>query len=88
MSVSLDATEKRQEVLKFLTKSEATFANFLLDEKPEVWQQKWKIVGPPAVFVFDRQGKRAAKIDSENPDRPYSCEDVEKLVKDLLREQP
>jgi cytochrome c biogenesis protein CcmG/thiol:disulfide interchange protein DsbE len=88
MSVSLDATEKRPDVLKFLTKSEATFANFLLDEKPEVWQQKWKIVGPPAVFVFDRQGRRAAKFDAENPDRPYTYDDVEKLVKDLLREQP
>jgi hypothetical protein len=36
------------------------------------------------VFVFDRQGRRAAKFDSEDPEKPLSYEDVKKLVPKLL----
>jgi thiol-disulfide isomerase/thioredoxin len=88
ISVAVDAPKRRDDALKFLTKTNATFANFLIDEKPEVWQDKWKINGPPAVFVFGRDGKRAGKFDSNDPDQHYTYEDIEKLVKDLLRDNP
>jgi thiol-disulfide isomerase/thioredoxin len=88
ISVTVDAPGRRDDALKFLTKTNATFANFLIDEKPDVWQDKWKLYGPPAVFVFGRDGRRAAKYDSNDPDQHYTYDDVEKLVKDLLRENP
>ncbi len=84
MSVSLDRPEGQEGALKFLKKSKATFANYLLDEKPEFWADRWHIQGPPAVFVFDRQGRRAAKFDSEHPDNTFTYEDVKKLVSKLL----
>ncbi|HWG48030.1 MAG TPA: TlpA disulfide reductase family protein [Gemmataceae bacterium] len=84
MSVSLDQPERKDAALKFLKKANAAFSNFWLDEKATVWQERWKITGPPAVFVFDRQGKRAGKFDSENEDKPWSYEDVKTLIQKLL----
>ena len=45
----------------------------------------FKISGPPAVFVFDREGKRAAKFVSEDGKEPFTYEEVEALVRKLLR---
>ncbi len=87
MSVSVDAPEDRGKALEFLQKQKATFANYWLDEKGEVWADKLDITGPPAVFVFDRRGKRAAKFDTNDPDKPYTYEDVEKVVQRLLKAQ-
>jgi thiol-disulfide isomerase/thioredoxin len=84
MSVALDPPEGRDRALRFLMRKKATFANYWLDEKPELWTDRWGIKGPPAVFVFDRQGKRAGKFDSEEGHKPWSYEDVEKLVQKLL----
>jgi hypothetical protein len=85
MSVSVDTAEDRGKALEFLRKQSATFANFWLDEKGKVWQEKLDIAGPPAVFVFDRQGKRAGKFDTDDPDKPYTYDDIEKLVRQLLK---
>jgi thiol-disulfide isomerase/thioredoxin len=84
MSVSLDPSNGKEGALKFLQKAKATFANYWLDEKQEFWADRWHIQGPPAVFVFDRQGRRAGKFDSEDPDKPLSYEDVKKLISKLL----
>src|SRR5438876_5838753 len=50
VSVSLDDLSEdgaKDKVQKFLDKQQATFTNLILDEKPEVWQAKLKIDGPP-----------------------------------------
>ncbi len=94
MSVALDQPEDEKApapppgVKKFLLKQKATFANYWLDEKPKVWVERWHIQGPPTVFVFDRQGRRAARFDSEEPDKPLKYENVKKLVVDLLAQSP
>jgi len=85
MSVSVDPAGKRDDALKFLQKQPATFANYWLDEKDTFWQDKLDINGPPAFFVFDRQGKRAAKFTSDDPDKPFKFADVEKVVEQLLK---
>jgi thiol-disulfide isomerase/thioredoxin len=90
LSVSVDtkSKEKIEAALQFLRKQGATFGNFLLDEEPEVWQKKWNVKGVPVVFVFDREGRRAAKFNADDPDHPFTYEDVEKLVKQLLAAHP
>jgi len=88
VTVSVDEAGRKDAALKFLRDKNVSGPNFLLDEKVEFWQKRWKINGPPAAFVFDREGKRAAKFDSDDPDKPYDHEDVEKVVKDLLRAKP
>jgi hypothetical protein len=77
MSVSVDQLEDQPAVLAFLQKQNATFANFLLDEESKVWQDYWDFGGPPAVFVFDRAGKKVGIYMTD-----YA--DVERLVRKLL----
>jgi hypothetical protein len=85
VSVSLDDPNEegaQKAVLKFLESQKATFPNLILNEQVEVWQAKLKIDGPPAVFVFDRDGKVAKKFTDE----PIYAE-VQKLVPELLKKK-
>jgi thiol-disulfide isomerase/thioredoxin len=92
MSVTIDPNEpqKQAAALKFLQKVGATFPNFLLDENQKVWQSKWDITAVPAVFVFDRKGRRVAKFDNEDTDKPEPFtyqKDIEPLVEKLVNER-
>jgi hypothetical protein len=85
MSVSLDrpTNEKAMKnVRQFLKEQKATFANYVLNEEAEFWQEKFGIGGPPCVFVFGRDGKLAKKFDTAG-----AYEDVQKLVPELLKKQ-
>jgi thiol-disulfide isomerase/thioredoxin len=85
LSVTVDKPDKEKAALQFLQKQKATFSNYLLDEDAALWQEKWKVNGVPVVFVFDRDGRRAAKFDAEDPAHPFDYEhNVEPLVKQLL----
>src|SRR5262249_9353194 len=67
VSVAVDPLEPGEEdavktaVMRFLQTQNATFTNVLLDEKPEVWQDKLHNPEVPIVFVFNRAGKVAKK---------------------------
>jgi thiol-disulfide isomerase/thioredoxin len=87
VSVAVDQPDKHEACLKFLRQSSATFPNYLLAEKDTFWQDKWEINGPPCIFVFDRENRRAAKMDSDHVDRPLSYDNVEQLVRKLLYEK-
>jgi hypothetical protein len=75
------ADDIRAKALKFLRGQKAAFPNFVLDEQPAVWQARLGFDGPPAVFVFNREGKIAQKFTGG-----VNHEDVEKLVVELLKE--
>jgi hypothetical protein len=85
MSVCVDEPKRRAAALDFLRDQRAPFANYLLREEIALWQEKFDVSGPPAVFVFNRDGKRAGKFDCNDPDKPYTNADVEQLVRSLLR---
>ena len=83
ISVSLDDphdSEARERVRSFLVKQQAAFANYILDEKPDLWQQKLKIQGPPCVFVFGRKGELRKRYDDG-----VDYKDVEAVVIDALK---
>jgi thiol-disulfide isomerase/thioredoxin len=84
ISLSLDELEEgvKDRVLKFLKDREATFTNFILDEKPDVWQKKFQVDGPPLVIVFNRKGELVKKF----VDKEVEYAEIEKLVVKLLRE--
>jgi hypothetical protein len=86
LTVSVDdIPENRAKAPGFLQKVGAGgLLNFHLDEPSEVWTERWNVTGPPLVFVFDREGKRAGKFDSEG-DHTVKPEEVEKLVRELLK---
>ena len=55
-----------EKVLAFLTKQEATFDNVLSSlESDELCLEKYDVFGPPAVFVYDRNGKLIKRFHNE-----------------------
>jgi hypothetical protein len=91
VSVNLDDPHNanaREKVLKFLEKQKATFTNVMLDAKPEVWQEKLKIDGPPCIYVFDRDNRFVKKLPvlSDKPEdtEPAEYSIVEKVVAKLM----
>src|SRR6202011_1374928 len=50
--------DERKETLKVLTKYKLDVINVVLDEPQEVWKEKLRVrLGPPCMYVFDRNGK-------------------------------
>ena len=85
ISVSLDDPHEegvKEKVHKYLKGKKADFRHFILDEKPEFWEDKLKIDGPPCAFVYDREGKVAKKFDGF-----FEYSKVEPLVVDLLKKK-
>jgi hypothetical protein len=91
VSVSLDDPNDKKakdRVIKFLESKKATFTNLILDEKPEVWQEKLKIDGPPAVFVFGRDGKLVKKFaEGVEGAEHVDYAKIEQLVTELLKKK-
>jgi thiol-disulfide isomerase/thioredoxin len=83
ISVCVDPVAKKEAALKFLTDKGAAFTNFLLDESPDLWTKRWGIDSIPTVFVFDRDGRRAAKFTDN-----VTYAEVEPVVKRLLGTAP
>ncbi len=86
VSVSLDELDEpsppkvQEKVLRFLRTKNADLQNFILDEKPKVWQEKLQIEGPPCVYVFDREGKQVKQFKDD-----FKYADVEKLAVEALK---
>jgi thiol-disulfide isomerase/thioredoxin len=84
VSVSLDELSDpgaKDKVQKFLDRQKAIMTNVILDEKPQVWQAKLKIDGPPLVMVFARDGHKEQQFVDKDVD--YAA--IEKLVAELLK---
>ena len=85
VSVSLDDPgdkDARERILKFLRAKDAEFTNLFLDEPSELWSERLKIDLPPAVFVFDRDGRIAGKFEGKMVS--YETQ-IEPLVEKLLK---
>jgi thiol-disulfide isomerase/thioredoxin len=88
ISVSVDEPDKQEKALAFLKKVKATFPNYRLDEAESVWPEKLLLKGVPAVFVFDRDGKRVAKFTNDDPDNQFDyTKDVLPLVGKLMEKK-
>jgi thiol-disulfide isomerase/thioredoxin len=94
LSLDFDGTGKPDDVqpavLAFLRKKDATMANVLSSLEADELCKKLEFAAPPAVFVYDRQGKLRKRFDAEasKKDGPFSYEKVEALVDELLKEKP
>jgi thiol-disulfide isomerase/thioredoxin len=85
VSLSVDDADDQSKALDFLKARHATFANFLIDERAAVWQNHFVLKGVPAVFLWDRTGKQAARFDNDDPDKQFTYDQVEKKVAELLQ---
>ena len=84
VSVSVDPPDDKDAAAaarQFLTRQRAAFRNVQLMDKAEVWQEKWSVVGPPLLFLFDRKGKLVARWQEK-----VDMDEVEKRIVELLKE--
>lgn len=83
ISVSVDDPEDleiRGRILKFLEGRKADFQNFVLDEKPELWQEKLGIDGPPCLYLFDKSNRFVKKMIADQVDFTV----LEKTIRESL----
>jgi hypothetical protein len=73
--------------LAFLKKQGATFTNVLLDEKPEFYEAKLKIDGPPCIYIFTRDNRFVLKRDGAGEDGRIDYKLFEKRIVELLAEK-
>ena len=84
ISVSVDPpddADAQAAARDFLVRQKAGFRNVILTDKADVWQAKWKIDGPPLLFLFDKRGRLAGRWDGK-----FDGVEVEKKVTALLDE--
>ncbi len=77
----------RKRVQDFLTSQKADLLNVLSSDPNDDFYTKIRLGGPPAVFVYDRQGKLVKRFDNsqvpKTPEFNYK-NDVVPLVERLL----
>ncbi len=85
LGVSLDEEAKdakvQQSVRNVLAKRGVTFPNVILDEDQTFWQEKLRFAGPPAMYVFNRDGRWKAFTDL---DEEKAYKEIDKLVEEWL----
>jgi thiol-disulfide isomerase/thioredoxin len=85
ISVCLDPPADRAKAEQFLVKNTATFTNLWLDERPEVWTNRFRTDSIPCLFVFDRRGRWTQfKVAGG---KGISQPEIEQLVVKLLAER-
>ena len=80
---SVRGPSRSSAALKFLKQQKATFENFLLDEKPELFQKHFGFGAVPCVLVIGKDGKVVKKFTNDNEEFTYK--DVRKVVDGLLK---
>jgi thiol-disulfide isomerase/thioredoxin len=82
-----DNPEAIAEAEKFLREQNAAFTNVLLDEEYGVGNEKLDINSIPAVFVYGPDGQEVKRYTGDDPNHPFTYEQVEKDVAALLEAQ-
>jgi thiol-disulfide isomerase/thioredoxin len=84
ISVSVDPpddADAKAAARDFLVRQKATFRNVILSDPADVWQAKWKVDGPPLLFLFDKAGRLAGRWEGK-----FDAVAVDKIVAELLNE--
>ena len=87
ISASIDEAEAKDRCLKFLTRKNARFENYLIDEKIGVVNDRWDFSAIPAVVVYGVDGKLARAFTWDDPDNQFTYADVEKYAVGLLEKK-
>jgi thiol-disulfide isomerase/thioredoxin len=90
ISLSLDfeglgkPEDQQAKVLRFLERLGAKFDNVLSADDADAVFKRLDFPAPPAVFVYDRDGKLSEKFDANRPGGHFTYADVRKHVDELL----
>jgi thiol-disulfide isomerase/thioredoxin len=84
VSLSVDPPKDMAKAVQFLEKVKAyDVINLYLNEDGAFWQAKFRIDGPPLVFVFDRDNRIALRLPVADEAVDYAA--IEKKVEELLK---
>jgi thiol-disulfide isomerase/thioredoxin len=86
VSLSVDNREDQaavEEARRFLQRQNASFDNYLLDENILQAFEKLDILGIPAVFLYDRAGRRRYRLTGDDPNHQFTEKDIEQAVQAL-----
>lgn len=78
------ALEQAQE---FLREINATFDNYHMDENMIDAFEHFKLIGIPAVLIYDGEGRERFRLTGDNPSKQFTDEDIENAINELLAEQ-
>ena len=85
ISLSVDDADEKANVLKFLQKQNATFQNFILEDRDrneKAGDEKLYHSAPPIVHVFDRAGTKVKTFEGKK-----ELVGLDALVKELLEKK-
>ena len=91
VSLSVDNREDKaavEEARRFLQKQNASFDNYLLDENILQAFEKLDILGIPAVFLYDRAGRRRYRLTGDDPNHQFTEKDIEQALSTLTEPRP
>jgi thiol-disulfide isomerase/thioredoxin len=91
VSLSVDNREDKaavEEARRFLQKQKAAFDNYLLDENILQAFEKLDIQGIPAVFLYDRAGRRRYRLTGDDPNHQFTEKDIEQALSTLTAPRP
>jgi thiol-disulfide isomerase/thioredoxin len=91
VSLSVDNRDDKaavEEARRFLERQNASFDNYLLDENILQAFEKLDILGIPAVFLYDRAGRRRYRLTGDDPNRQFTEKDIEQAVQALSTTEP
>jgi cytochrome c biogenesis protein CcmG/thiol:disulfide interchange protein DsbE len=91
VSLSVDNREDKaavEEARRFLQKQNASFDHYLLDENILQAFEKLDILGIPAVFLYDRAGRRRYRLTGDDPNHQFTEKDIEQALSTLTQPPP
>ncbi|GAB1269212.1 hypothetical protein NBRC116493_24650 [Aurantivibrio infirmus] len=81
-----DDTESVNRAGEFLVKVNAEFDNFHMNENLIDAFDRFKLIGIPAVLIYDGKGVERYRLTNDNPSKQFGEEDIESAIKTLLAE--
>lgn len=90
VAVNLDNRDDRaalEQAEQFIREVEAEFDNFYMDENLISAFEYFKLIGIPAVLVYDGEGRERFRLTGNNPNSQFTERDIEAAVEQLLAEQ-
>jgi thiol-disulfide isomerase/thioredoxin len=76
-----------QQAQDFLHEINATFDNYHMDENMIDAFEHFKLIGIPAVIIYDGEGKERFRLTGDNPSKQFTDQDIENAINELLAEQ-
>ena len=89
VSMNLDDREDVQSLEiaeKFLSKMDADFDHYRMDENLLHAFEKMDLIGIPAVLIYDNKGEEKYRLTGDNPNTQFTENDIENAIYELLTE--